>query len=98
MAKAQSGVKEAAIERTLRRCVEALGGACIKVRAIGTRGFPDRLIALPGRRIMLVELKRPRGGRLSPHQRQCHATFDALGVEIAIVRTIEDIERLLSPH
>ncbi len=77
------------------RRVEALGGVADKVEFVGRRGFCDRLVVLPGGRVIFVELKRPRGGVLSPHQRAFHQTYRALGAEIAVVKTDDDIERLL---
>ena len=55
-------VLESTIEAELRRRVEALGGVCEKVRAIGRRGFFDRLIILPGPRIIFAEIKRQHRG------------------------------------
>lgn len=93
-----SPVKEAAIERELVARVEALGGICIKICFIGVRGCADRLVALPGGALRLVEVKRPRGGRLSAHQRQWALAFEARGAAIAIVRNSADIDALLAPY
>jgi len=88
-------VKEAAVERELFDRVLDLGGACVKVRAIGHRGFFDRIIVLPGGRIIFVEVKRPRGGRWGPHQRRYADLFLVLGAEVALVKKSEDIDALL---
>ena len=87
--------KESAIELELVEHVRALGGRCEKVQVIGARGFFDRLIVLPGGRIIFAELKRPRGGRLSAHQKQYRDTYLALGVVVALVKTSADIDALL---
>lgn len=87
--------KESVIERALVDYAKARGGVCWKVRVIGQRGFVDRLIVLPYGRVIFVELKRPRGGRLSPHQKQWHAEMRALDVEVAVVRNLADIAMLL---
>jgi hypothetical protein len=89
--------KEDSVEEELVRRVRALGGRCEKMRMQGKRGFPDRLVILPGGRIHLVETKRPVGGVLSPHQISLHAIYKTLGVEVAICRNSADIDRLLSP-
>jgi Holliday junction resolvase len=89
-------VKEAFVERMLVRQVEALGGACLKVTTLGRRGFFDRLVILPGGRVVFVELKRPRAERLSVHQMEYMKLFKALDVEFAVVRDRVDIARLLS--
>jgi hypothetical protein len=87
--------KEDSVEEELVRRVRALGGRCEKMAMQGRRGFPDRLVVLPGGRIYLVECKRPVGGRLSPHQISLHAAYEALGVRIAICRNSADIDNLL---
>jgi len=88
-------VKESVVERALRDRVIARGGVCEKIMVIGRRGFFDRLIILPGPRIIFAEVKRPRGGRVSAHQRQYIDDFKTRGVEVAIVRNSADIDALL---
>jgi hypothetical protein len=89
-------VKESVIETELMVRVQLAGGICTKVRAIGARGFFDRIILLPGGRVVFCEVKRPRGGRVSGHQIRYHKIYKALGVEACIVRNSADIDRLLS--
>ena len=89
------GVKEATIELILVNMVEARGGICLKITTPGRRGCPDRVAILPGGRVIWVEVKRPRGGRISPHQREYIRRFNVLGVEVAIVKTEADIVTLL---
>jgi hypothetical protein len=88
-------VKESRIEAALVVRVEAAGGVAEKVTVLGRRGFFDRLIVLPGNRVVFCECKRPRGGVFSIHQIQRHKVYRALGVEVAIVRDFDDIDRLL---
>jgi Holliday junction resolvase len=87
-------VKENVIERELIARVQAAGGVCIKVQSVARRGFFDRLVVLPGGRIIFVECKRPRGGRLAIHQRWYAETFRALGARVEIVANYADIDRL----
>jgi hypothetical protein len=68
-------VRENVVEAELVARVEALGGVAEKVTVRGRRGFFDRLVTLPGGRTIYVECKRPKGGRLSPHQKQRHAIY-----------------------
>ena len=93
-------VKERAVEAELVARVERLGGVCEKVMCVGKRGFFDRLIVLPVRggppRIIFAEIKRPRFGRVAPHQQQYYDRFKALGVEVYFVRNSADIDRLLA--
>jgi hypothetical protein len=88
--------KERAIENYLVKAVQAKGGVCGKVVCVGRRGFFDRLIVLPGGKVIFAEVKRPHGGRLSAHQKGWHQIYRELDVEVAIVRNREDIDRLLS--
>ena len=87
-------VKESVIEAELSAVVRGRGGLCVKVQAIGRRGFFDRIILLPGGRIIFAEIKRPRGGRVSPHQRQYLALFKMLDVEVALIKNSADIAAL----
>ena len=89
-------VKESDVERALIDAVTARGGVCVKVTVLGQRGFFDRLIILPGGRIIFAEVKKPHGGRVAPHQRRYHALLRALGAEVALVRKMGDIDRLVS--
>jgi hypothetical protein len=91
-------IKESAVERELKARVAALGGECMKVTTPGMRGFFDRLIVLPGGLVIFCEIKRPKGGRLSPHQRRYAARLAALGVAIALIRNATDIDALLGPR
>ena len=93
---ARSRTLESAVERELQARVEALGGLCIKVQAIGRRGFFDRVVVLPGGRVWFVELKRPKGGVISPHQKWHMSEFSRLDAPVALVKSSKDIDWLLS--
>jgi hypothetical protein len=88
-------VKENKIEHELRTRVEGAGGECVKVTVLGRRGFFDRLVTLPGGRVVFVEVKRPKGGRTAKHQMLWHERFATLGVAVAIVKNSADIDHLL---
>lgn len=87
---------ESVVERELVQKVRDLGGVAEKVQVLGQRGFFDRLVVLPGGRVIFVEVKRPRGGIMSPHQVLRKNMYTALGAEVAVIRKSEDIDRLLS--
>lgn len=67
------------IERKLVKMVERHGGRCLKWVCPSSSGVPDRIVLLPGGRIIFVELKRPKGGRLSPMQRWWAKKLTELG-------------------
>jgi hypothetical protein len=89
-------LKEEAVETELVMRVRAIGGRAEKVQVLSRRGFFDRLVVLPGGKVFFVECKRPKGGRLSPHQIERHRVYKALGVAIAIVTCSADIDQLLN--
>lgn len=85
---------EYTVEGLLVKRVVELGGLAIKTTP--SRGFPDRLVLLPGGRVIFVECKRPRRGRISNHQMWWHERFRTLGIEVAVVRNSADIDQLLA--
>lgn len=70
--------KENTIENFLDDEVRRRGGFTVKLNPVGYRGIPDRLVVLPGR-MLVVELKRPRGGRIAELQRWWRVRFTDLG-------------------
>lgn len=81
---APNGELEASLEAYLRRRVRlSLGGQCIKL-APTQKGVPDRLVLLPGGRVMFVELKTVTG-RLSPMQEHVHQQFAQLGTKVVVL-------------
>ena len=81
---------EKKIEQALLARVTALHGTCEKFVSPGRRGVPDRLVTLPGGRIIFVELKSPTG-RLSPSQIRDHERRIQMGCEVRVINNIEDI-------
>lgn len=59
------------------------------------RGFPDRIVLLPGGRLVWAELKRPRGGVLSPSQLVQHTVLRRLGQRVEVVWTEEQADDLI---
>lgn len=52
-------MRENVIEAYLRDQVKAIGGKAYKFLSPGNNGVPDRLICLPGGKVVFVELKAP---------------------------------------
>ena len=48
--------------------VASLGGTTFKFKSVNHRGVADRIACLPDGSTWFVEIKRPKGGRLSPLQ------------------------------
>lgn len=82
------------IERSLRRMVEKNGGLCLKWVCPGWSGVPDRIILLPGGRIIFAETKRPKGGTVSPRQAWWSRKLAQLGFWHEFIWSLEDVENL----
>ena len=87
-------MKESEIEARLVRGVKALGGVAYKFVSPGNVGVPDRVVVLPGGRVIFVELK-AEGGRLSPMQRQQLARLRRLGADACEVKSETGVARSL---
>ena len=88
------GPKECTVEQLLVKRIESLGGVCEKVVSPGGRGYFDRVAVMPGGRVIFIETKRPRRSYTTVHQKRRHAAYRALGAEVAIVKSAEDIAHL----
>lgn len=89
-------VRENVVENELIARVKRAGGIAEKATTLGWRGFFDRIVILPGGRVIWVEVKKPVGGRVSPHQRLRHARYRALGMDVRLIRDFADIDRLMT--
>lgn len=86
---------ERTIERYLCRQVELRQGRAYKWASPGLRGVPDRLVILPGGRLLAVEVKAP-GKTPTVLQARIHAELRALGLEVAVVASFSDVDNLFS--
>lgn len=80
------------IEASLRRIVEKAGGLCLKWVCPGWSGVPDRIVLLPGARVLFVETKRKKGGKLSKLQLWWHQKLLWLGFPVTVVWNKHDLE------
>lgn len=81
-------VRESLVEQTLCRRVKELGGLCEKFVS-SVRGVPDRLITMPGGKIIFVELKAP-GCKPTKKQQRDHERRRALGCDVRVIDNLED--------
>lgn len=94
-------VSEAYIEKLLKEKLKAVFGTLyvhwlyLKFKAVCFNGVPDRLIMLPGRQLYFVELKRPKGGVLSPVQITVHKLFKFLGFPVYVIWTVEQLDNFI---
>ena len=86
---------EKEIEKALVHKVRSHGGLCLKWVCPGWAGVPDRIILMPGGRVIFVELKRPKGGVLSSRQVWWAKKLKALGFKHFFVYNNTDLEGIL---
>lgn len=60
-----------------------------KLNGGGQRGWPDRLVCLPGGVTVFIEFKRP-GGDVRPDQRLVITELRKLGCLVAVIETTEE--------
>lgn len=82
---------ESYYENKLRLAVESVGGRCLKFESPGFSGVPDRIILLPGGKILFAELKQPNKTERR-RQRYVHEIFRALG--FTVYNTVDSLEKI----
>lgn len=82
---------EKQIEQTLVNMVRKQGGLCLKWVCPGWAGVPDRIVLLPGGRIIFVETKRPKGGVLSTRQKWWGKKLIDLDFHYWVIWDIEEL-------
>lgn len=81
-------MREVVVEKALVKRIKELGGTCEKFTSPGRRSVPDRLVTLPGGRIVFIELKAP-GMKPTELQLRDHDRRRALGCEVLVIDTVE---------
>ena len=87
-------MRESKIENKLKQAVERLGGMCIKFPPIFFKGFPDRIVLLPGGAIFFVELKQ-KGKKPTGLQTLVHNRLRSLGFAVSVLDDVADIDNLI---
>lgn len=82
------------IERALVGMVKRHGGLCLKWVCPGWSGVPDRIILLPGGRVLFAETKRPKGGEVRKLQAWWHQQLHRLGFQCWVVYNRADVNQL----
>lgn len=85
---------EARIEQALTDGIRKEGGWCIKLVSPGNAGVPDRLVLLPGGKVIFVELKTDTG-RPSMLQRYVIKRLMKLGMDVRILYGIKAVRAFL---
>lgn len=87
-------MRESQIEARLSRGVKQAGGLCLKWVSPGCTGVMDRIVLLPGGRVIFVELKQP-GGRLSERQKWMRDVLSGLGMDVRCLWSKEQVDKFL---
>ena len=87
---------EKELEAQLVKVINRRGGWCPKWTSPGTAGVPDRIVLLPGGRILFVEMKRPKGSRVGALQEYWRDVLTRLGFENRIIYTESELHSLLA--
>lgn len=89
-------MKEAEFERQITTRVKAAGGRAFKWICPGMVGAPDRIIVLPGGKIIFAEIKRPgRKNGLSAKQKKVAGLLTQLGCTVVCINEITELEDIL---
>ena len=94
---------EAAIQAQIVRFLRLTGwtvwemqlGSAGKGSVYCTRGIPDLYVFRAGQPGVWLEVKRPKLGRLSPHQRERHAEATHAGVPVHVITSVEEALEVL---
>ena len=86
---------EKSVECRLVKRVEKLGGKAYKFVSPGSIGVPDRMVCLPGGRVIFVETKRPKDGKLSKIQNYRIKELQDLGCQVEVINTTQMVEEFI---
>lgn len=84
-------MRESTLEKRLAQRVKGLGGMAMKWVSPSMAGVPDRIVFLPGGRVILVEMKRP-GGSTTALQERIHDMLRQLGQDVRVIDSVEAVD------
>lgn len=87
-------MKESQIERWLCDQVRAMGGICDKYTSPSNPGVPDRIIIMPGGRVIFAELK-TEIGCLSGIQKWQRTRYAGVGADVRLVKGMKGARELV---
>ncbi|HBE9078239.1 VRR-NUC domain-containing protein [Serratia fonticola] len=86
-------IRESTVENNLVKKVKAAGGTAYKFTSPGRKAVPDRLVLLPGGRVVFVECKAP-GELPRADQVREHNRLRALGFKVVVLDS-KDLEEII---
>ena len=87
-------MREKEVEEFLVKSVKARGGLCPKFTSPSSSGYPDRLVLLPGAKVLFVEVKAP-GKKPRKLQDRRIKALCALGFKALFVDSKEKVLEVL---
>lgn len=87
-------LQEKFIERELVSKLKKVGVESIKFEVLGKRGMPDRIILIPGGRVVFAEVKSP-GEKLRPLQEKRKRELENLGFKVYVIDSKTEIDELV---
>jgi hypothetical protein len=87
---------ESSIENRCRIEAKKAGGILLKVQK--QRGWPDRVLLMPGGWTAWIEFKRDDGGIVSPFQDYILHELKKLGHRSMVIDNVADFKELLDEH
>lgn len=87
-------MEENRVERRLKTQVEKIGGKAYKWNPTGVIGVPDRMVLLPGGKVIFIELKAP-GKKLRNIQEYRTKQLKNLGFQVECIDTVEKVDAFI---
>ena len=87
-------MRERDIETYLRDQVKTAGGIAYKFVSPGNAGVPDRIVLLPGGRVVFVELKAP-GKQPTPLQLRQQKRIRNLGFQVLVIDSKAGVDEFI---
>ena len=83
-------MRESAVEGRLTEMLRERSALCLKFVSPGNPGVPDRIVLLPGGRVVFVEVK-AQGGQLGALQERQIARMRGLGADVRVLKGVEQV-------
>lgn len=84
---------ESYLEKKFAEAIKKTGSLPLKFTSPAMAGVPDRIVLIPGGKVIFAELKKP-GEKLRPLQLKRKKDFEALGFQVEVVDSIKRIEEV----
>ena len=90
----EDGLLERKVSAYLNKRVKELGGEIRRVKLIGRRSAPDKLVMLPGAHAYVEEKRTGKGAEAA--QKREHLRMARAGMRVRVIDSVEDVDRLVA--